>query len=83
MATVEIYSTPYCPYCIRAKMLLDSKGTQYQELDISGNMQMRQEMIERSNRHTVPQIFINNNSIGGYDELYELNNDNKLDILLG
>ncbi len=82
MATIEIYITPYCPYCVRAKDLLNSKGVSYQEYDISNNSEKRQEMMTRANKHTVPQIFINNKAIGGCDELYDLNNEDKLDILL-
>lgn len=83
MTTVEIYTTPYCPYCIQAKRLLDSKAIHYQEIDLSQQPNKRQEMLERAEqRHTVPQIFINNIGIGGCDDLYALNDTGKLDKLL-
>ncbi len=82
MAQVKIYSTQYCPYCIRAKHLLDSKGVSYEELDVSGNAALRQQMRELSGGYTVPQIFINNRPIGGCDELFALEQQQKLDPLL-
>ena len=82
MAQVKIYSTQYCPYCIRAKHLLDSKGVNYEELDVSGNAALRQQMRELSGGYTVPQIFINNRPIGGCDELFALERQQKLDPLL-
>ncbi|WP_269622254.1 glutaredoxin 3 [Prochlorococcus marinus] len=83
MAKVEIYTWQYCPFCIRAKALLDSKGIQYEELPIDGNQEARQKMTERaSGRTTVPQIFINNQGIGGCDELYSLEGSNELDALI-
>ncbi len=83
MAKVEIYSWQYCPFCIRAKSLLDSKGIQYEEYPIDGDPDARNAMRKRADgRNTVPQIFINNQGIGGCDELYELEAINQLDVLL-
>lgn len=83
MANVEIYTKGHCPYCHRAKMLLDSKQVQYQEYKIDLQPDLRPEMIQRSNGGvTVPQIFINNQSIGGCDDLFALQAANKLDALL-
>ncbi len=83
MAKVEIYTWQYCPFCIRAKALLDKKGINYNEYQIDGNQEAKQTMTERSDgRTTVPQIFINNHGIGGCDELYELESDKQLDALL-
>jgi len=83
MAKVEIYSTPVCPYCTRAKQLLKGKGQDYVEIDISANPQVRDEMMSKANgRRTVPQIFINNQHIGGFDELYALDQKGGLDPLL-
>ncbi len=82
MAQVIIYLTPYCPYCVRAKQLLDAKGIHYAEYNVAGNAQLRQQMRQMSGRYTVPQIFINAQPIGGYDELYALERQQKLDILL-
>ncbi len=83
MANVEIYTWQYCPFCIRAKGLLDSKQIQYHEYPIDGDQEARQEMAKRANgRNTVPQIFINNQGIGGCDELYELEKNNQLTTLV-
>jgi len=80
---VEIYSTALCPYCSRAKMLLDKKSVPYTEYRIDQQTGLRDEMIKRSNHRTsVPQIFINNKHIGGFDELAELDVDDELDALL-
>lgn len=82
MPNIEIYTTPYCPYCIRAKQLLNSKGVQYQEIDVSTVAEQKDIMIQRSKRHTVPQIFIDGQHIGGCDDLYALEASDKLDPLL-
>ena len=83
MAKVEIYSWQYCPFCIRAKSLLDSKGIKYKEYPIDGDPEARKAMQVRSKgRNTVPQIFINDKSIGGCDELHELERNNKLNDLI-
>ncbi|MBF0248200.1 MAG: glutaredoxin 3 [Alphaproteobacteria bacterium] len=83
MAKVEIYSTPVCPYCVRAKALLDKKGVKYEDVNVMGNREKRKEMEQRSGGHTVPQIFIDGEPIGGCDDLYELDFDGELDQLLG
>ena len=82
MAKIEIYTTPFCGYCARAKGLLDSKGAAYQEMDVMMDEKKRAEMRERSKRSTVPQIFINGQHIGGSDELAALEQQGKLDALL-
>lgn len=82
MVAVVIYSTPWCPYCIRAKRLLGEKGVSFTDLDISADPALRQEMIQRSGRHTVPQIWIGEQHIGGCDDLYALERQRKLDELL-
>lgn len=82
-ANVEIYTWQTCPYCIRAKMLLWWKGVQFIEYKIDGNTEARNEMSERANGgRTVPQIFINNQHIGGCDDLYNLDSKAELDALL-
>ena len=84
MATVEIYSWQSCPFCMRAKALLERKGVNYIEHAIDGDEVARSAMTQRSEgRSTVPQIFINDVGIGGCDELHALEQNNKLDILLG
>lgn len=82
-AKIKIYSSVWCPFCIRAKHLLDSKGAKYEELVVDGNAELRAQMIQESGRHTVPQIWINQQHVGGCDDLYELEQLNKLDHLLG
>jgi len=82
MAKIEIYTTPFCGYCARAKGLLDDKGAAYDEMDVMMDDKKRTEMRERSKRTTVPQIFINGQHIGGSDELAALERAGKLDALL-
>jgi len=82
MAKVEIYTTPFCGYCARAKGLLESKGVAYEEMDVMMDDKKRSEMRERAKRSTVPQIFINGQYIGGSDELAALERAGKLDALL-
>ena len=82
MAKIEIYTTPFCGYCARAKGLLDKKGAAYEEMDVMMDEKKRTEMRERSKRATVPQIFINGEHIGGSEELAALEQAGKLDPLL-
>jgi glutaredoxin 3 len=83
MPPIEIYTTPYCPYCAWARELLTKKNVTYKDFDVSGNPQLRAEMTKRANgRTTVPQIFIGETHIGGCDELYALDGEGKLDPLL-
>jgi glutaredoxin 3 len=82
MAKVEIYTTPFCGYCARAKSLFDRKGVAYDEMDVMMDDRKRSEMRERARRTTVPQIFINGQHIGGSDELSALESAGKLDPLL-
>lgn len=80
---IEIYSKDWCPYCSKAKSLLKSKQLAYQEIDITSDLVQEDVMIRRANRRSVPQIFINDQSVGGYDDLAQLNATGKLDKLLG
>jgi glutaredoxin 3 len=83
MPKITIYTTPICPYCVRAKSLLKKKGAAFEEIDVFMDSAARQEMEAKSNgRRTVPQIFIGNQHVGGCDELYSLDHDGKLDPLL-
>lgn len=83
MADVEIYTKFTCPYCVRAKRLLDSKGVQYKEVPVDQGGEPRQEMLARSNgRSTVPQIFIGGRHVGGCDDLMDLERAGKLDEML-
>ncbi len=84
MAKVEIYTWQSCPFCIQAKALLDSKNVNYEEHSIDGDQLARIAMAKRADgRTTLPQIFINNEGIGGCDDLHELERTQKLDKLLG
>ena len=84
MASIEIYTIRYCPYCQDAKELLSRKGIVFHEIDVSGNREIRKQMIERANgRSTFPQIFIDATHVGGCDDLYALDEAGKLDPLLG
>ena len=79
MAKIEIYTTANCGYCTRAKMLLQRKGVQYDEIRIDQDVEKREEMINRSNgKRTVPQIFINDQLIGGFNELWTLEQKKEL-----
>ena len=83
MKKVEIYTCQYCPFCIRAKSLLNKKNIEFIEYKIDGDESAREKMSERANgRRSLPQIFIDNNSIGGCDDLYSLEEENKLDSLI-
>ena len=83
MANITIYTKAFCPYCTRAKRLLDSKGAAYDEIDITMGSPQRQEMLGRANgRTTVPQIFIGDTHVGGSDDLAALERAGKLDALL-
>jgi glutaredoxin 3 len=80
---ITIYTTQTCPYCRRAKELLQKKNLAYQEISVDGDFKARAEMADRANgSSTVPQIFFNDTHIGGCDDLYELHYDGKLDLLL-
>jgi glutaredoxin 3 len=82
MTEVIMYSTNVCPYCVRAKQLLDSKGVSYTEYKIDSDPAKREEMMSLTQRRTVPQIIINGEAIGGFDDLHALNQAGKLDELL-
>jgi glutaredoxin 3 len=83
MPSVEIYTTPTCPYCAAAKRLLTRKGTTYTEIDVSRDPAIRTAMTKRAGgRRTVPQIFIDGKHIGGSDDLHDLDDDGGLDPLL-
>ena len=84
MAQVEMYATAWCPYCARARALLEKKGVDYAEIDIEEEPARRAEMIRRAGgRSSVPQIFIDGEHIGGSDEMAALDRAGKLDAKLG
>ncbi|WP_420137586.1 glutaredoxin 3 [Sphingomonas sp.] len=83
MPKIEVYTKMFCPYCVRAKRLLEAKGAAFEEIDITMGGPQRAEMIQRANgRTTVPQIFIGETHIGGSDDLVALERSGKLDPLL-
>ncbi len=82
MATIEIYTQDWCPYCVRVKALLDGKGVVYTEIDAPGGSAARAESEQRSGRTSMPQVFINGQLVGGSDDLAALERAGKLDGLL-
>lgn len=82
MAKVVVYGTEYCPYCFRARQLLDSKNVNYTYIAVDNSPSLRSEMEQLSGRYTVPQIFIDDEPIGGCDDLYQLDANGKLDAML-
>jgi len=82
MPEILIYTTHICPYCIMAKRLLDKKGARYTEINVDGNAELRENMMRKTRRRTVPQIYIGDFHVGGFDELYALEQQKKLDALL-
>ena len=81
-AEVTMYSTLFCPYCMRARKLLKNKKIEYEEIRVGSSASLWQEMREKTNGTTVPQIIINGQAIGGYDDMSQLDRDGKLDTLL-
>ncbi len=83
MPNVVIYLTPICPYCARARRLLDKKGVDYTVIDVANNTKLWHEMTKRSQRETVPQIFIDDVHVGGFDDIAALDVEGELDEMLG
>lgn len=79
---IKIYTKPICPYCVRAKALMDKLGLSYEEIDVSRDMSLLKKMMQMSGRRTVPQIFFDDKSIGGFDDLYQLYVNDELDNLV-
>ncbi len=82
MSAIKLYTTRFCPFCIRAKQLLKSKDATYQEIAVDNDRELRQKMMQESGQRTVPQIWINQQHIGGCDELYQLERAGELNKLL-
>lgn len=80
---VRMYATRFCPFCIRARQLLQAKGVEFIEIAVDGNPALRTEMEASSGRHTVPQIWIGSQHVGGFDDLWLLEQRGELDVLLG
>lgn len=83
MPKVEVFCTPFCPYCIRAKRLLENKNVEYEEIRVDLDQARHSEMLERSKRTSVPQIFIDDYHVGGCDDLFALEAEGTLDSRLG
>ena len=79
---IEIYTTRTCPFCIRAKQLLDRKGASYEEIDVGADPALRDAMTARAGRRSVPQIFLGDTHVGGCDDLYALDQAGRLDPML-
>jgi len=77
--SVKIYTTPYCPYCVRAKRLLERKAVPFEEIDVANDDEARIALAERTGLRTVPQIFIGDEHVGGSDDLHALEQEGKLD----
>jgi glutaredoxin 3 len=82
MSTVVVYSSDWCPYCMRAKALLEGKGVDFTEIKVDGKPQVRAEMASKAGRTSVPQIWIGATHVGGCDDLYALERAGKLDVML-
>lgn len=82
MPNVLLYTTAWCPYCIRAKSLLDQKGVAYEEIKVDGKPDLRAKMAEKAGRTSVPQIWIGDRHVGGCDDLFALERAGRLDPLL-
>lgn len=82
MADVIVYSSAHCPYCVMAKQLLERKGVAFREIRVDLEPAKREEMMQKSQRRTVPQIFINDQAVGGYTDLLAIERANKLDQML-
>ena len=80
--SIVMYSTRFCPYCVRARNLLDSKQVNYTDISVDSRPDLRREMMARSGRHTVPQIWIGEQHVGGFDDLAMLERQGRLDQLL-
>ena len=83
MPVIDMYCTNTCPYCQRAEKLLNKKGVEFNKINVEGNQAKLKEMLKRSGRNTVPQIFIDDKHIGGFDDMAELDIMDELDPLLG
>jgi len=83
MNEVTLYTTKFCPYCIRALRMLSKKGVPYKNIDVNKNQELYKKIKKETGSNTVPQIFIGEKFIGGYDEMNQLDKEEKLDSILG
>ena len=82
MASVKVYTKRNCPYCVRAKALLDRKGVAYEEIDAEHDDALRSWLVEKTGQRTVPQIFVGERSLGGFSDIDALDREGKLDAIL-
>ena len=82
VASVIMYATRFCPYCMRARSLLSQKGVPFEDISVDADPALRAHMMEKSGRHTVPQIWVGDTHVGGFDELWMLEQRGELDALL-
>lgn len=82
MSQVVVYANQSCPYCVRARKLLDGKGVEYELIDVGGSAQLWAQMEAHSGRNTIPQVFVNGQHVGGFDELYATDQSGQLDEML-
>lgn len=82
MKNILMYSSDYCPFCMRAKALFSQKGYDFEEINVDGNPALRQEMIQKAGRTSVPQIWIDGQHVGGCDEVYAMNRSGSLDQIM-
>jgi glutaredoxin 3 len=83
MAEITMYTSDRCPYCIRAKRLLEAKGVDFDEVHLRLDMEARRRLLELTGRYTVPQVLVGDQPIGGWDEMAALDRDGRLDEVLG
>ncbi len=83
MAQVQVYTTPSCPYCVMAKRLLNQKGVRFEEIDVANDHGKRAWLVQQSGQRTVPQVFIDGKSYGGFTDIAALYRQGKLDLILG
>ena len=83
MQSVKIYSTKICPFCTRVKQFFDQKGVSYSEIDLTNDDAARAKLVEQTNHRTVPQVFIGDTFVGGYDDVVRLDGEGEIDRLLG
>jgi glutaredoxin 3 len=81
-STITMYTTRFCPYCMRARQMLDDKNVAYTDLAVDNDPQLRTEMMQRSGQRTVPQIWVGEQHIGGFDDMYLLERQGQLDTLI-
>jgi glutaredoxin 3 len=82
MARIQVYTTHWCGYCVRAKALLDSRGLDYEEVSLDHEIGFRQKLLDLTGGWTVPQVVIDGRPVGGYTELWRLDREGRLDALL-